>query len=79
MLRVLVLVAVAATRIGCTFGVVDCTTTSLAGAGALAVTGALAGTGVLAVAGALAGALAGVLAGAAVLAPELLPPPPPHP
>jgi hypothetical protein len=73
MLRVLVLVAVAATRIGCTFGVVDCTTTSLAGAGALAVTGALAGTAVLAV----AGALAGVLAGAAVLAPELLPPP--HP
>jgi hypothetical protein len=74
-LRVLVLVAVAATRIGCTFGVVDCTTTLLAGAGALAVTGALAGTGVLAV----VGALAGVLAGAAVLAPELLPPPPPHP
>jgi len=67
MLRVLVPVAVAATRIGCTFGVVDCTTTLLAG------------TGVLAVAGAVAGALAGVLAGAAVLAPELLPPPPPHP
>jgi hypothetical protein len=69
-----------ATLIGCTLGVVDCTTTLLAGAGGLAVelaaAGALAADGVLAAAGALVAA--GALAGAA-LALVLELPPPPHP